>query len=320
MKNSPYIGNGAYCYANSTAMLLASIGENTAPSQIEVLSGVGLGAHIQRESGLIFFNDLAGWPDVGISTALNILGFSFKEEAGKEPEPAPFGELREVLERSPAVLGPLDVNHLLYNPKRPKVAGVDHYVLAISMDDEKVYLHDPAGFPYVSLPLEQLKLAWKAESIFYRRDYYRYWTSPKRVRRPTEEEIYNQALQLFKSIYQESAVKSKEKQNTNGPKVILACAKRMQNKEASEDEIGQLTHFALPLGARRALDFASFFDSRDADLASLKRRQARLFGESHTFAVAEDWSSSAKKLQELAEVEEEFRTKLLGSREKDRTN
>jgi len=37
----PYIGNGPYCYANATAMLLASIGENVPPSQIEVLTGQG---------------------------------------------------------------------------------------------------------------------------------------------------------------------------------------------------------------------------------------------------------------------------------------
>lgn len=40
----PYIGNALYCFADSTAMLLASIGENISSSRIEVLTGVGLGA------------------------------------------------------------------------------------------------------------------------------------------------------------------------------------------------------------------------------------------------------------------------------------
>ena len=39
-----YIGNGHYCYANVTAMLLASVGETVPPGQVEVLSGAGLGA------------------------------------------------------------------------------------------------------------------------------------------------------------------------------------------------------------------------------------------------------------------------------------
>ncbi len=31
----PYIGNGDYCYANATAMLLTASGENVSPSCIE---------------------------------------------------------------------------------------------------------------------------------------------------------------------------------------------------------------------------------------------------------------------------------------------
>ena len=35
-----YIGNGDYCYANATAMLLTANGENVSPSRIEGLCGV----------------------------------------------------------------------------------------------------------------------------------------------------------------------------------------------------------------------------------------------------------------------------------------
>ena len=40
-----YVGNGHYCYANVTSMLLASIGESFAPGLIEVLTGMSLGAN-----------------------------------------------------------------------------------------------------------------------------------------------------------------------------------------------------------------------------------------------------------------------------------
>ena len=46
-----------YCYANSTAMLLASAGETVSPRLIEVLSGVGLGA-FQNRDGLPFFSGM----------------------------------------------------------------------------------------------------------------------------------------------------------------------------------------------------------------------------------------------------------------------
>lgn len=35
------------------------------------------------------------------------------------------------------------------------------------MDNQSIYLHDPAGFPYVPLTLEQFKKAWKADDIPY---------------------------------------------------------------------------------------------------------------------------------------------------------
>jgi hypothetical protein len=72
-----------------------------------------------------------------------------------------------------------------------------------------------------------------------------------------------------------------------------------------------LVDFALPLGARRALDYAAFFEGDDADLATLKRRQAVLFGRGHTVAVARRWEEASAVLAELAEVEAAFQTALL---------
>lgn len=305
----PYLGNSPYCYANSTAMLLASIGESVSPSQIEVLSGVGLGAFILKKTNLLFFS----WelPDNGIDHALQILGFSCKAKKVPKTEPVPITELKKDLRQSPAVIGPLDMGYLIYNPDYQFHLGVDHFVLAYKTDDKEIYLHDPAGFPHVSLPLDQLKLAWKAEGVDYGKDFYRYWTEPKRVKRPTEEEIYKQAIQLFKSIYEHSERKANQENWIIGRRAILTGAKRVDNKETSQDEIEQLTYFALPLGTKRALDFASFFEGYDNNLASLKHQQAQLFGRCQTLAVRKDWSQLARTLEALAAVEEEFRLALM---------
>lgn len=48
-----YIGNGHYCYSNSAAMFLSSIGENVSPQLVEILTGVGLGAMIENEKTFI---------------------------------------------------------------------------------------------------------------------------------------------------------------------------------------------------------------------------------------------------------------------------
>lgn len=310
----PYIGNGDYCYANATAMLLTASGENVAPSRIEALCGVGLGAFWIEGADLIFFSSFATPPDKGISQALELLGFRFAEKWSQEAIP-PFEALRADLAQGPAILGPLDVGFLGYDPLHSKFSGVDHYVLAYGMDDHEIYLHDPAGFPHVALSLEHLELAWKAEHIDYRRGFYRYWTALQRCEQPTEEEIYNRALQSFKVGYQTSehivAHETWAKNWAVGRDAILMCANHVRHGDVAPQLKAHLSDFMLKLSARRALDFASFFSPRTPALAALKCKQAELFGKSHTLTVRESWASLADTLQGLANIEEEFRAALL---------
>jgi hypothetical protein len=108
--SAPYIGNSHYCYANATAMLLASVGEEVAPARVEVLSGVGLGA-LWLEDAQRLFSGLSA-PDRGVSRALDLLGFAYTERAGRDGDPAPFDALREALAGSAVVLGPVDMGEL----------------------------------------------------------------------------------------------------------------------------------------------------------------------------------------------------------------
>ena len=162
----------------------------------------------------------------------------------------------------------------------------------------------------MSLPLEQLELAWKAERIAYRRGSYQYWTSPTRAHHPSAEEIYEQALQSFRAGYGRAETKAARIHWSVGRDAILACANHVRGGNVSPGEASRMQGFTFHLGARRALDFATFFDFRDGDLATLKRRQATLFGRCHTLAVHKDWPALAGVLQELADVEREFRDVL----------
>ena len=311
----PYIGNGFYCYANATAMLLAASGEDVPASRIEVLCGVGLGATWMPAANMIFFGNLASLPDVGVSRALDLLGFGFTERASEATTPPPFAALRADLAHSPAVLGPLDMGFLRYNPSHADLGGEDHYVLAYDMDDREIYLHDPLGFPHVSLMLADLEHAWKAERISYRRGSYRYWTALQRRARPTEEQLYARAIQSFKAAYRTSeqiaAHQPWARDWTIDSEAILKCADQVRSGHLAPNLKAHLTYFALQLGTKRALDFASFFAPRSPALAQLKHTQAQLFGKGHTLAVREEWASLAGTLQRLADVEEEFRTTLL---------
>lgn len=304
----PYIGNGPYCYANATAMLLASTGDNIAPSQIEVLTGVGLGAFWVPGAKLIYFSNTP--PDVGVSKALEALGFECVEKACSEAEAAPLEDLRTELTRSPAVLGPLDMGYLDYLPYRENCVGADHYVLAFAMDEGEVYLHDPDGFPHVSLALSRLELAWKAEHIEYRRGAYRYWAEPKRVHYPTQQEIYDCALEGFRARYWQVEDLAEREGSIVGRDAILACADHVR-ADSPPSNAGFLTGFAFRLGARRALDYAGFFEPCDEELAALKRTQAELFGQCHMRAIRADWPALAERLGTLADVEAAFRAALL---------
>lgn len=303
-----YIGDGPYCYANATSMLLKSAGEEIAPSLIEVLTGVGLGAN-KREGDMYWFDNLGTAPDTGVSKALEILGFECTEQSRQAPEPFPVEELAALLSEGPAVLGPLDMSYLSYLPFDVPVA--DHFVMAYEISGNELHLHDPAGYPNVSLSLDQLKLAWMAERIGYRRGFYRFWTAPRRTHRPTDEEIYRQALEFFKSCYQKTEETAKRESCLVGRDAILSFANHVRNGGLSEDEIGHMIFFLFKLGARRALDFAAFFAPHNVELAGQKRKQAELFGRCHTLSVQHNWSDLADTLEQLTGVEEEFRIFLL---------
>src|SRR5262245_16640423 len=131
-----YVGNAAYCYANTTAMLLASIGESVSPSLIEVLTGVGLGAWWDRSSRLAFFDSVA--PTAGAGGAPPRRRFSCRGRAGAGGAPPPLDELRRALAAGPVALGPIDMGDLSYVPWASQARGSDHFVLAYAIDADEL--------------------------------------------------------------------------------------------------------------------------------------------------------------------------------------
>ncbi len=304
-----YIGNGAYCYANSTAMLLASFGEEIPPSTIEVLTGVGLGA--MWVDDLLYFSSWAGMPDKGISRALRILGFEFEEKYSQDGEQLPLRQLEQDLQKSPVVLGPLDMGYLQYNPNYKNLFGVDHYVMAYAVDDEYIHVHDPGGFPFVSLSHALLERAWKADNVFYRKHRYHSWSSPLRTSSPTAEEIYHQATAFFKSIYKESQEYAEKENKLYGKEAITALADKIKDGNVAPHLIGHLSYFAFSVGSRRSGDFADFFRPFNKELSDLKLKQGNLFGKCQLNMVQNNFHNVSDSLMELACVENEFCEKLL---------
>jgi hypothetical protein len=304
---APYVGNGHYCYANVTAMLLASVGERVGPELVEVLSSVGLGARWWAEQELFFFGTEA--PDRGISRALALLGFAVEERAGRDGDAPPFDALAEALTAGPVVLGPLDMGWLTYVRGRGRASGVDHYVLGYALDGAELHLHDPAGFPHVSLPLADLAEAWRAELVGYRRGSFRWWSAPCRVRHPTRPEIHASALRAFEHVYRQAETTTSPGVLTGGA-AIRKLADVVGRGEPSDRLAGHMVGFLFQLSARRARDYASFFENCHPDLGEAKGEQAVLFGRCHTLAARRHWPALAESLRHLADIEDRFRSLL----------
>ncbi|MGP9036085.1 hypothetical protein ACT00Z_10290 [Bacillus stercoris] len=300
-----YIGNGHYCYSNSTAMFLSSIGENVSPQLVEILTGVGLGAMIENEKNLYFsMRD----PDDGINYALNILGFTAEEHQQASDLDDPFPLLKQQIKQNPVILGPLDMGELTYHPNHKNLNGSDHYVLGYQMDNENIYVQDPAGFPFVPLSLDQFKKAWMAERIPYRKGINKYWSTAKKVVTLDNNEIYERAIDYFKRTYREF---EKVDMGLIGREAICFYADQLLNASITADTIGHTTFFLFQLSARRANDYAVFFKDRHSHLSVLKTEQAKVFGMCHSMSVNKDWKGISEKLMKLADLEDNFRLEIL---------
>ena len=305
-----YIGDGPYCYANSASMLLESAGESVEPRLVEVLSGVGLGAFWIPESQTLFLSGAASAPDVGVSRSFGLLGFEVTEESESDGAPMPMEALNLQLAKGPVMLGPLDMGELSYHPNAHGANGIDHFVLALHVEDDAVVVHDSAGYPAMPIEVGALGRAWRADLIEYRRGTYRRWHSPVRVEDPSPEQIAGAAIQSFGRTYRDSRAVGGP--NTIvGPEAIEALVAAIKGRDLLDRGLEHLRRFALPLGVRRALDYFWYLRNLDLGLAELKRRQAWRLARAHAAACSHKWEALADHLRHLAELEYRVETALV---------
>ena len=181
--------------------------------------------------------------------------------------------MREALAAGPLLLGPLDMGKLSHLPNHGQLQGCDHFVLLTGLSETEARLHDPLGYPNIALPLEDLAAAWAAEDIAYARGAYRYWAHPRPGPRPE------------------------------------AAAAHIEETRA-EGLLGQLIDFGLPLGARRAHDLAAFLRPGYGELAAVKARQAIVFIDAFSQAVAGDRKGLGDSLRTIGRLDEDFREGL----------
>src|SRR5260370_17628661 len=100
---------------------------------------------------LVYFSSPLANPDQGLSTALEGLGWEWREERDGTAEAAR-ARLGEAAARGPVLTGPLDMGALGYMPQHAQLSGSDHFVVVLGVEGERVRVHDPDGYPCVAMP------------------------------------------------------------------------------------------------------------------------------------------------------------------------
>ena len=297
---SMYFGDVSLCYTNSLAMALDSYGFEVRPEHLEALMAMGNGATIVEDDPrhpIVFFDN--GMPDASISDCLRILGFAWEDFFVEEPV-ADLGEVRDrlarMLERGSVVAGPLDMGLLTYNPSYRDLGGVDHFVCVFALDGTRVQLHDPAGFPCMSMDFEDFAKAWEARAISYKRGSFSMWGGFTRVREPGDDEVYREVSSIMRKRYEEGE---------SG--VIRAYAEAIRRNGMSPQQKGIHQYFSFRLAAARNIYAARFLAEHDPERAQIKERIASMFGRAHLHNLAEDTLALADTLEEIAELDDRFR-------------
>ncbi|RAG49118.1 peptidase, partial [Burkholderia multivorans] len=205
-------------------------------------------------------------------------------------------KLETFLTNGPVVLGPLDMGHLTYNPNHTILYGVDHFVTVYGIDHQHLYLHDPAGFACMKVAFNDILEAWKAETIDYKRGAYSMWGNFKKVKSPSQTEIYQETARIMKNRY------------LNGQSGVLECYAKAVAENGLNTEQKQLhQYFSFKLAAVRNLYLSKFLKDHDSEGARLKEKLAALFGQAHLSCLKEDYQELAHLLYQMAEVDGRFR-------------
>lgn len=273
MKHVPYIGSGPYCYANSFAMMLGGDAPSTAVIEFATSSPFGM----QLVGGALPFFGPYGWtPEAGFDAALDAMGWISAVTKGGSAEDA-LAQLESALSEGPVWIGPVEMGHLRQQPGEDGTMGADHYVVVLAVDDGWVRMHDPQGYPFASLPLDDFLTAWRAETIDYG-DPYTMRTRFRRVREVREDDMIRASLPAaIQWLSMEQARHLPEGTAGNGEAAELLAD--MIKAGCSDDVRGHLIHFAVRVGARRLADAAICLARiGGADAAEIASGQALLIG------------------------------------------
>ena len=304
-----YTGNSSYCYTNSLHMCLHHAGMVELPdvSFIECLTGMPFGTCFLNFDMPMFFPSPAIMdPHEGLSQALETLGWTCELWQGEKEDDARTA-LESALRDGPVLLGPLDMSFLSYDPNHKSKAGGDHFLVVLNITNDIVELHDPQFYPYVVIPISEMMQAWNASAIGYIDKTYTLRYGFQEQKKVSREKLLRNALRVAQTLQADVR---------EGPVAYTGAAAFKKALKLIEPTpapafAGFLTHFALPIGARRSHDAVRFMiEAGKGELASLYEGKAKLFGSTQYHAATQNWSTVSNNFRDLAELEEELTEKI----------
>lgn len=305
----PYTGNSDYCYAHSLHMALLSAGAHPHqlpnPGFLECLTTMPFGKmYLQLEDGpLAFFSNPNIDPDAGLTLALQSLGWTCQEQRGSEDDAA-LDRLREATKHAPALVGPLDLAYLTYNPIHTDLAGGDHFVLVLSVEADHILLHDPWKYPYAYLPIPDFMSAWRAENIAYRIAPYTMRSHFQQIEQRTRQQMITHILPIIKAnllLDQQGPIVY------SGVHALHRLINNLRSAQPPIELLNNLRYFILPLASRRSLDASAFLlEAANPQAAACMQQQAIITGQAQYHAVQGQWPQVADLLGYLAEVEQQL--------------
>ncbi|OAA60788.1 RADC family protein [Cordyceps fumosorosea ARSEF 2679] len=256
MESTPYVGGGPYCYANSFATVLGAKAPSTAVIEFATSSAFGMEVINVPKNPLVFF-DPYGWdPLKSFDDALEAMGWRCTQIIGKDAQDA-LASLKAALQNGPVFVGPVEMGLLKHQPNARGPIGADHYVVILGIDNDTVEMHDPHGYPYATLPLQEFMAAWKTDSLGYGKSY-TMRTDFKQFESLTEEDVIRRSIpNALKHLNLKAAG---VEEMPPGSAANEAATKWLCDRIEVGLPDGMRAHFvyfAVQVGARRSIDAAT---------------------------------------------------------------
>lgn len=301
----PYAGSGPYCYANAFAMMFGAAAPSTAVIEFATSSPFGM----QLIGGKLPFFDPYGWdPELSFEDTLAALGWISDVVKGGTAEEA-LTRLKAALADGPVWVGPVEMGHLRHQPGMSGPIEADHYVVVLEVDDERVLMHDPQGYPYATLPLTDFMAAWAAKTLSYGTPY-TMRTGFVRQREVFDLDAIRASLPAARRwLSMEGGAGMPEGSLGNGAAAEALAG--LVGGGCDEGLRAHLIHFAVRVGARRANDAAAcLVRVGRQEAATIAAEQACLIGSLQHPLVLRDDAVAAAQLLKLAPTYDRLRAAL----------